>query len=323
MSIPDISLVVPVRQEAATLDRFLESIAALVPGPAEIVICDGGSTDASRDIVRRWAAVDPRIRLIEDADAYPGRARNLGIRAATHEWIALTDAGTIVPQDWLDRLIEARDRSGRADVVYGTYEPMLESPMQEAAALAFLAPARPEGDGYTRGPSTASMLMRRSVWDSVGGFPEHLRAAEDLVFFRGVARTDARCVAAPKAVVQWQLPSSVYAVFRRFRVFSRHTLRAGLGGGWHGAIVRMYLVALAAFVLAIVHSPWWLLAPGLGFAARACIGVRRRRPPAGPAIELRPEIVLLAMLLLLVIDAAMFVGLFEWARSWTKRYETT
>jgi len=323
MNVPDVSLIVPVRQEAATLGRFLGSLATLEPGPAEIVICDGGSTDASPDIVRRWASVDPRIRLIEDADAYPGRARNLGILAATHEWIALTDAGTIVPPDWLHRLIEARDRSGRADVVYGTYEPILESPMQQAAALAFLAPARLDGGGYTRGPSTASMLMRRSVWDAVGGFPEHLRAAEDLVFFGRVARTDARCAAAPKAAVQWQLPSSIHAVFRRFRVFSRHTLRAGLGGSWHYAVVRMYLAALAAIVLALVHSPWWLLLPGLGFAARAWIGIWRRRPPAGPAIALRPETVPLTMLLLFVIDVAMFLGLLEWAWGRKKRYEAT
>jgi glycosyltransferase involved in cell wall biosynthesis len=319
----DVSLVVPVRQEAATLDRFLASIVALVPGPTEIVICDGGSTDASRDIVRRRASGDPRFRLVEDGDAFPGRARNLGIRAASRDWIALTDAGTIVPPGWLGQLIDARDGSGSPDVVYGTYEPILESPMQRAAALAFLAPARPEAGGYTRGPSTASMLMRRSVWGAVGGFPEHLRAAEDLVFFRAVAATPARCAAAPKAVVQWQLPSDIRAVFRRFRVFSTHTLRAGLGGGWHSAIIRMYLVALAMAVLAIVHSPWWLLLLATGFAVRVGIGVRRRRPPAGPAIDVRPAVVLRAALLVAVIDAAMFVGLFEWAWSPMKRHETT
>jgi glycosyltransferase involved in cell wall biosynthesis len=318
-----VSLVVPVRQEAGTLDRFLASIAALDPGPAEIVICDGGSTDTSREIVRRWAAADPRVRLVEDADAYPGRARNLGIKAAAHEWIALTDAGTIVPAGWLGELIEARAQDGDADVIYGTYEAVVESATQQAAALAYLAPARLDGGGYTRGPSTASMLIRRSVWNEVHGFPEHLRAAEDLLFFKAVAGTAARRVAAPKAVVRWLMPSSIAAVFRRFRVFSRHTLIAGLGGGWHGAIIRMYLVALAAAAAAIVFSPWWLLPLFLGFAARVWVGIVRRRPPAGPDIALRPDVIPRVVLLLLVIDTAMFLGLFDWAWRRTDGHETS
>src|SRR5579864_2467986 len=87
----EISLIVPVRNEAATLGSFLDSLSQSV-APLEMIFVDAGSTDDSAQLLR--SAESPGIRLVEAGPAFPGRARNIGIQQATTPWIAMTDAGT-------------------------------------------------------------------------------------------------------------------------------------------------------------------------------------------------------------------------------------
>ncbi len=86
---PDVSVVVPARDEEASLPALLASLRAQSTPPAEIVVADGGSRDRTVEVARAAGA-----RVLELGPAYPGRARNQGIRAATHDWIALIDAGS-------------------------------------------------------------------------------------------------------------------------------------------------------------------------------------------------------------------------------------
>ncbi len=310
-----VALVVPVRDEAPTLDAFLESVSLQTRPPDEIAICDGGSVDGSRDVLRRWAASVPGIRLVEDRDAYPGRARNLAIDACSAEWIALTDAGTVLPSDWLARLVAARDRCPRAEVVYGSYEPILTGLFERCAALAFLAPARQVPDGFLRGPSTASMLIRKTAWRAAGGFPERLRAAEDLVFFDRIRACGFTATEAPDAIVGWRMPASARQVFRRFRAFSRHTLRARLGDRWHRPVARMYAIGLVlTTITASIDWRWAIVLMSLAFGSRAAKTIWSRRPPFGPKVPIGPITFAGVAALLALIDAAMVAGALDFLR---------
>lgn len=88
-----VSLVIPVLDEERALPHLVESLARLDPPPAEIVAVDGGSSDASRDIIRAagW-------RLVE---APRGRASqiNAGVAAATCELVCVLHADTLPPPD--------------------------------------------------------------------------------------------------------------------------------------------------------------------------------------------------------------------------------
>src|SRR5918912_876135 len=121
-----ISLVVPVRDEAASVHVLLDSIAAQTRQPDEIIFVDGGSRDASQKMAR--------IRIIEAAEASPGRGRNLGIEAARHEWVALTDAGIRLEPQWLERLAEVARLDSMVAVVYGNYETGTDSFFERCAA---------------------------------------------------------------------------------------------------------------------------------------------------------------------------------------------
>ena len=98
----NVSLVVTVLNEAATINSLLTSVAKQSRLPEEVVMVDGGSSDGTVRLVRRFAADHPQLnlKLIEQ----PGNrsvGRNAGITAASHDWIAITDAGCTLHQHWL------------------------------------------------------------------------------------------------------------------------------------------------------------------------------------------------------------------------------
>ena len=309
VSSSSISLIIPVRDEEASIGRVTQSLIDQSLAPAEIVIADGGSTDNTRAIIREFIEAGHPIRLIEDSDALPGRARNLAIGAATSEWIAMIDAGTIVEKDWLANLASQSDS---ADVVLGTYEPILTSFFKECLALAFVAPGRLEGDLYFRGPSTASILMRKQVWDSLGGFPEDLRACEDLIFFDRLETSRFVIKLAPAAIVRWHIPEDLKAVFRRFKTYSLHTLKAGLGNKWHLAVARMYLAGLGLSSLAVIHHWVWAVLPIIGFALRIHRSIRARKPSLKIKHRIGPHTYVVVGMILLWIDLAAFAGLLNY-----------
>ncbi len=308
-----VSVVVPVRNEEASVRRVVEQLLAQDHTPHEIILADGGSTDHTKDIVREYIGRGHPVRLVEDADAYPGRGRNLGTVAADTDWVALTDAGTVIRPDWLSSLVRAAAGHPTAGVVFGTYEPVLDTYFRECLALAFVPPAVPvEGLPY-RGPSTASMMIRRDVWESVGRFPEHLRACEDLIFFDRLASAKVEAVVAPEVPVGWSIPAGFRGAFRRFRLYSRHTLAAGLGHTWQLAVARMYLATAIVAALAAVHHRAWFLVLVVAAGARVHRTVRRRMSWLPLRRRVGPHTYLFVGVLLLWLDAAAIMGCVDYA----------
>ena len=90
----EISVVVPVRNEEDSVRCLIEGLLAQTLPPREIIITDGGSIDATREIIEEFIGQGAPVRMIRERDSMPGRARNVGVEHATCDWIAFTDAGT-------------------------------------------------------------------------------------------------------------------------------------------------------------------------------------------------------------------------------------
>lgn len=303
----NVSVIIPVRDEETSIGEVIQSILGQSWPPQEIILVDGGSSDKTRDIIRDCLTVEGPLMLIKDPDAYPGRARNLGIQQARTEWIAMTDAGTIIRSDWLANLVREACASD-ADVVLGSYEPLLTTFFKECLALAFVAPAMEVGQRYLRGPSTASMMMRKCVWEDLGKFPEGLRACEDLVFFDRLARSSYAVRYAHGAIVGWRIPDGFGGAFRRFRTYSMHTLKAGLGRHWHLAVARMYIAASIILGLAVFHHLSWLVLLLFGFLWRVHRTIQARRSSLKLTHSIGPHTYLVVAIILVWIDLAALVG---------------
>lgn len=88
---PRTAIVIAAYNAEATLDRAVRS-ALDQPETAEVCIVDDGSTDATAVLGAAWAARDPRVRFLSQANAGPGAARNLAIANTQAPWIAILDA---------------------------------------------------------------------------------------------------------------------------------------------------------------------------------------------------------------------------------------
>lgn len=95
-----VTVIVPLYNKAATIERTLQSIVAQTLGDFEAIIVDDGSTDGSEKVVE--ACRDPRVRLIRQPNAGPGAARNRALAEAHGECVAFLDAD----DEWLPTFLE-------------------------------------------------------------------------------------------------------------------------------------------------------------------------------------------------------------------------
>jgi glycosyltransferase involved in cell wall biosynthesis len=302
-----VSLVVPLRDEEATVATLLDSIKEQVRRPDELVVVDAGSKDDTAARVRSFASSLP-LRLVQAGPLFPGLARNAGAAAAAHPWLVFTDGGMRLSPAWLTELVSAAERE-TADVVFGSYDPVCNDLFGRSAAVAYVPRRHANG---VRGPFVASMLLRRETFDQVGRFPP-FRAAEDLIFMERLLALPLRVAYAPGAVVHWELAPDVRRTFRRFALYSEHNLRAGRGRYWHAGVLRHYvMMTLLATAAALSGAgAWSLLVYPFWQLARAGRSAWQKRG-AFDFPTLDPRHVLGAAALLCVIDLATLAGAVRW-----------
>lgn len=113
-----ISVVIPTHNEERYLGECLEALQRQTYPESgfEVIVVDNASTDATPMIAREFGAVvvpEPRMGI--------GRARQRGAEAAQGEIIASTDADTIVPPDWLERIALHFERDEELGAVFGPF----------------------------------------------------------------------------------------------------------------------------------------------------------------------------------------------------------
>ena len=92
-----LSVIVPVYNAAATLEKCAASVLDQAPGAAELILVDDGSADDSPALCDRLAAQDGRVRVIHQKNGGASAARNAGLAAAKGRYVQFVDA-----DDWVN-----------------------------------------------------------------------------------------------------------------------------------------------------------------------------------------------------------------------------
>lgn len=313
----NISVIIPVRNEEQSIGQLLDSLTSQTLKPAEIVITDGGSTDATPQIISEYAKRGAPIRLIREGPALPGRGRNLAAAQAAHDWIAFIDAGITPEPTWLELLAKRAQAASETDVVYGAYEPVSDTLFKRCSVMAYGArPVEIEGK-WVRSRSVASVLMKRSVWETVGGFPEDLRSAEDLLFLNKIEQANFRIANAPDALVHWQVQATPWATFKRFVTYAHNNMRAGLWREWQAAIFKRYVLLIVSMLPVVWFGVRWLLVTLLLWLlmllARAAVAIWRNRGCCPGSIFENGARMLILVPIIAMLDAATIIGTLQWA----------
>ena len=217
MNAPTVSIVIPVRNGAATIADALDALdIQRYDGPYEVIVVDDRSSDGTREIARSSPVV---TRVIELDRVGPGRARNAGAAVAQATLIAFLDADCQPTRTWLQSGVSALER---ADLVIGETQPR---PDRELGAF-----DRTLGvSGCTPLFESANLFVRRELFERLGGFESWLgprggkELGEDVWFGWRAVRAGARITACPDARVHHEVfprsPAEFAAERWRLRFF--------------------------------------------------------------------------------------------------------
>jgi glycosyltransferase involved in cell wall biosynthesis len=195
LRVPTVSVVIPCYNGLPYLPESLRSALAQTHRPAEIIVVDDGSKDASAETVKSFAAQHPDrgIKLIQQANAGEPSARNAGIRAATGEWVAQLDT-----DDWWEPDKLAKQLAAAADPASGGGPDCV---MVHTGVEAHFPDGRSEkrdltGPARRTGRCTAALLeptsighpsvmARRDALEKIGGYDPTFKQACDIdMYFR-------------------------------------------------------------------------------------------------------------------------------------------
>ncbi|HYE37069.1 sulfatase-like hydrolase/transferase [Methylocaldum sp.] len=246
------SIIATVRNEAASIRDFVDSLLNQSRVPDEIVIVDGASTDGTREILEDYAARG-WLRVIS-RPCNIAEGRNLGISAATGTHLAVTDAGCRVDPDWLANIAQCFEAIPRPDVVAGNFRFETHTPFEEAVVLATFQPNRDETLAARYFPSSRSVAFTKVAWEKAGGYPEWLYAAEDTLFNIRMRQLGFRFAFCRDAIVRWRPRESWRALARQRINFSRGNARVGIGTSGYLINLRIH-----GAIAALLVSGFWFL----------------------------------------------------------------
>jgi len=220
---PLVSVVLPVRNEARDIGRCLDAILAQ-DYPAdrmEILVVDGMSSDATREVVATYSRREPRVRLVENPGRIVPTALNAALRSFEGEILVRVDGHTVVDRDYVSQGVAALERTG-ADVVGGTMNAVGSSRFGRAVAIATSTPMGVGGSTFhyaTEERAAESVYMgtfRRDVFARFGSFDERCRRNQDDEFNYRVREGGGRIYLVPSMTSRYFPRESPRALFRQY-----------------------------------------------------------------------------------------------------------
>jgi len=169
-----ISVIVPTLNEEKSIEACLSSLKDQSYKNFEIIVVDGGSTDGTVEKAKKYTR-----NVIVNYKTTVGAARNVAAKKSTAEILAFTDADTIAPKNWLERIVE-NFSARRVVAVGGVWKPLrprlLDNVMFKINSDLWYRLTALFGV-YQLG--TPNCAYKRDVFLAAGGFNEGLLMLED------------------------------------------------------------------------------------------------------------------------------------------------
>jgi len=300
-SLPFVSIIMPVRNEASFIERGLETVLSqdYPSDRLEVLVVDGMSTDATREIVNSVQNRHPQVRLIDNLGRIVPTGLNAALAQARGEIIVRVDGHCEIAPDYVRRCVDHLLKDG-VDGVGGPLETIGDTSLAKAIATAMSSSFGVGGSAF-RTVTNKTMLAdtvafpayTRSIMDRAGGFDEELVRNQDDEYNYRLRKLGARILLAADVQARYYSRTSLRSLWRQYfqygywkvRVLQKHPRQMQprqfvpplfvaallftlllipfslITGCLLGlAIAGSYLIVnLAASVLAARHAKWRLL----------------------------------------------------------------
>lgn len=182
-----VSVIMPVYNGEADLERAVASIEAQTMGEWELILVDDGSTDKTGELCDKKAAEDERIRVIHTQNQGQGIARNTGLLLAQGEYVWFADADDELLPDGM-RLLYEKALEGSYDVVSGLYY------REKGRGRELILGAFTEGELKRRGTKEEEGRFHRVKTESVFGYLWNKLYRRQFLVDKGLAFDDIKKV---------------------------------------------------------------------------------------------------------------------------------
>lgn len=191
----EISVVIPLYNKKATIQRALDSVFSQSYQPKEIIVVNDGSTDDSERIVAELN--HPLIQLVHQENAGVSAARNKGIDLALSEWVAFLDADDYWEENYLHTIFQLHTNYPSAKVLATNYRYQLhtgEFKSTHINNLNFGKESQGILDNYFQVAATSNppiwssaVVVSKSELQTIDGFPLGIKSGEDLITWARLA----------------------------------------------------------------------------------------------------------------------------------------
>lgn len=190
MASPTVSVVIPTRDRAQYIVEAIESVLAQTYPDYEIIVIDDGSTDSTRESLAQYVKND-RLRYERQDALGVSAARNHGVRLARGRFIALLDSDDLFLPTKLEKQMALFGQDPELGFVHCNFSKFDDQDRE----LGVRDTSRHQGSIYPQILQEWSVLMampcmlvRKVVFETVGGFDEQMSWAEDMDLWRRIAR---------------------------------------------------------------------------------------------------------------------------------------
>ena len=286
MSEVKVSVIIPTLNSSEVLEKCLSSIRKNnAKYEYEIIVVDGGSNDDTIEIAKKYADTV----LVADT-YYAGTNRNRGVKAARGSIICFTDSDCVVPENWIDGLVDGLLRLNKRDnkiagVGSGNI-PLLENPslIELAISKAMRSPLVAFGARNVTVYSDERQVLHnppmsaayfREVLKEVDGFSEeYAYGGEDLELDAKITEKGYKLYYIPGTVVYHKHRSSFIKFTRQMYLFGKGKIRVGRK---FKRYLPFHHYGTAALCL-MTFSPLFFIPLGMGVINGAYVSVMERSP---------------------------------------------
>jgi cellulose synthase/poly-beta-1,6-N-acetylglucosamine synthase-like glycosyltransferase len=224
--LPFVTVIIPCRNEEKFIAKCLDSVINqdYPKDRFEVLVIDGMSSDATREIIKKYVEENSFIKMIDNPKKIIPAALNIGVKHAKGNIIVRMDAHSEYPKDYISKIIYWLDKSS-ADNVGGIWitKPGANTLIAEAIAIGLTSTFGVGNAYYRTGLSEPRYVdtvpfgaYRKEVFDKIGLFDEKLLRSEDDEFNLRLLRQGGKILLVPEIVSYYYARDSLSKLWKTY-----------------------------------------------------------------------------------------------------------